>query len=155
MTEQHQQPQQPQQPTPNPGAVPPPGAAPVGATPPTEMAPGDQKTMGMLAHLIPLAAMYLSAGTLGFVASIVMWALTKDRGAFVAHHARNSLNVQLTTLIAYVVAVVLAFTIILIPVSIVLALVALVASTVIHIIAAIKAANGEWYRPPLMLELIK
>ena len=122
---------------------------------PTEMSANDQRTMGMLAHVIPLAAMYLSAGTLGFVASIVMYVLAKDRGAFVAHHARNSLNVQLTTLGAYLVAIVLAITIIGIPVAIVVALAALIGSTVIHIIAAIRAINGEWYAPPLTIQFIK
>jgi hypothetical protein len=53
--------------------------------------------MGTLAHAIPLVAMVVSAGFLGFVASLVLYVMYKDRGPFARENAANSLNIQITT----------------------------------------------------------
>ena len=43
----------------------------------------------MVAHVVPLAATVLSAGTLGFVGSLVVFLLYKDRGPFVRQQRRQ------------------------------------------------------------------
>ena len=67
----------PNQPYPNPQQ---PGAYPPG---PEALAPEQQRSYGMLAHLAPAIALPLSAGTLGFVASLVVYLMYRDRGDFV------------------------------------------------------------------------
>ena len=59
------------------------------------ISPSEERTWGMLSHVVPLAAMVLSAGTLGFVGSLVIYLLYKDRGPFVRRQAANSLNIQI------------------------------------------------------------
>ena len=67
------------------------------AQPQTQLSPTQERTMGAVAHGAPLVAMVLSAGLLGFVGSLVIYLMYKDRGPFVRAHAANSLNVQIMT----------------------------------------------------------
>jgi uncharacterized Tic20 family protein len=109
------------------------------------VSPETERTLGAIAHGAPLAAMVLSAGTLGFVASLVVYLMYKDRGPFVRRHSANSLNVQLITLVYLIVSVPLMFVL----VGFATALAALVFAFVVHLIGTIKAYNGEWWDPPM------
>ncbi len=145
-------------PTTEPGAVPPPppstAAAPQYAQPgypaPTAapLTPQEEKTWGMASHLVGLAAMILSAGFLGFVGSLVIYLIYKDRGPFVRAHSANSLNVQITAAIAAVVGWIFTITLIGAIIGIPLLLLAFVYAVVLHIMGAVKANNGEWWSPP-------
>lgn len=129
----------PNQPYPNPQQ---PGAYPPG---PEALAPEQQRSYGMLAHLAPAIALPLSAGTLGFVASLVVYLMYRDRGDFVRQHAANSLNVQIMTLILLAISGLLMFVLVgflTYPLVVVIA-------TVIHVIGAMKANNGEMWQPPM------
>jgi uncharacterized Tic20 family protein len=117
---------------------------------PGAMSPSEERTMGMLAHAIPLVAMVVSAGTLGFVASLVLYFIYKDRGPFVRENAVNSLNLQITTGIVLLISIPLM----LILVGFLTFLAALVVAFVLHLIGAIKANRGEWWRPPMTLRLV-
>jgi uncharacterized protein len=120
------------------------------ATGPGAVSPSEERTMGMLAHAIPLVAMVVSAGLLGFVASLVLYLIYKDRGPFARENAANSLNVQITTGIVLLISVPLM----LVLVGFVTYGLALVAAFVLHLIGAIKANRGEWWRPPMTLRLV-
>ena len=61
------------------------------------VSPREERTMGMLGHAIPLVAMVVSAGVLGFVASLVLYFLYRDKGPFVRANVANSLNIQIAT----------------------------------------------------------
>jgi uncharacterized Tic20 family protein len=130
-----------------------PGPGQTGYTPapPAPMSAQDERTWGMLSHVIPLGAMVASAGTLGFVGSLVVYLVYKDRGPFVRAHAANSLNIQLTTLIALIVSIPLMFVL----VGFLTFGAALVAALVLHVMGAIKATNGEWWNPPLTIRFVK
>lgn len=117
---------------------------------PGAMSPSEERTMGMLAHVIPLVAMVVSVGTLGFVASLVLYFIYKDRGPFVRENAVNSLNLQITTGIVLLISIPLM----LVLVGFLTFLAALVAAFVLHLIGAMKANRGEWWRPPLTLRLV-
>lgn len=112
--------------------------------PPGVLTPEQQRSYGMLAHLAPAIALPLSAGTLGFVASLVVYLMYRDRGGFVRQHAANSLNVQIMTLIGLVISGLLMFVLI---GFVTYPLICLVA-TVVHVIGAVKASNGELWTPP-------
>lgn len=133
---------------PNPG-YPPPGYPPPGysqpgyAAPP--MSPGEERTVGVLAHVVPLVAMVVSAGLLGFVASLVIYFVYRGRGPFARENAANSLNVQIITRIMLIISAVL----ILVLVGFITYPLALLFAFVVHVIGAMKANRGEWWRPPL------
>lgn len=107
--------------------------------------------MGTLAHAIPLIAMVVSAGVLGFVASLVLYLIYKDRGTFARENAANSLNIQITTGIVLLISIPLM----LVLVGFVTFGLALVYAFVLHLIGALKANRGEWWRPPMTLRFVR
>ena len=117
---------------------------------PASVSPSEERTMGMLAHAIPLVAMVVSAGTLGFVASLILYLIYKDKGPFVRENAANSLNLQITTGIVLLVSIPLM----LVLVGFITFAAAIVVAFVLHLIGALKANRGEWWRPPMTLRLV-
>lgn len=125
------------------------------------ISPGEERTWGVVAHGAALAAMVFSVGTLGFVASLVIYVMYKDRGPFVRQHAANSLNIQISMVLWLVPAAVLYFILgvltlgvgffLFLPVFIVPAVVA----GILHVIGAIKANNGEWWNPPMTPRFVR
>jgi uncharacterized Tic20 family protein len=114
------------------------------------ISPGQERTWGMLSHVVPLVAMVLSAGTLGFVGSLVIYLLYKDRGPFVRQNAANSLNIQIITGVVLLISLPLM----LVLVGFVTYGLALVVAFVLHVIGAVRASNGEWWNPPLTPRLV-
>jgi uncharacterized Tic20 family protein len=128
---------------------------------PATMSPQDERTWGAISHAGALVAMICSAGFLGFVASIVVYVIHKDRGPFVRSHAANSINIQITMFIWLVVLGILTIPIAIftLGLGLVVMLPALAAAFVIagilHVIGAVKAYNGEWWNPPLTPQFVK
>ncbi|MGL5810501.1 MAG: DUF4870 domain-containing protein [Nocardioides sp.] len=117
-----------------------------------QISPEQERQWGMFGHLAPLAAMVLSAGTLGFVGSLVIYLMYKDKGPFVRAHSANSLNIQITTAIVLLISIPLVF---LVGLGVLTALAAIVAAFILHIIGAVKANSGEWWDPPMTWKLIR
>lgn len=115
------------------------------AAPPGPVSPAEERTMGTLAHAIPLVAMVVSAGLLGFAASLVLYLMYKDRGPFARENLSNSLNIQITTGIVLLVSLPLM----LVLVGFLTFGIAIVVAFVLHLVGALKANRGEWWRPPL------
>lgn len=115
------------------------------------ISPGEERTLGSAAHWVPLVAMVLSAGTLGFVGSLVIYLMYKDRGPFVRANAANSLNVQIVTGIVLLISIPLMFVLI----GFVTYFIALVVAFVLHLMGAIKAMNGQWWDPPMTPRLVR
>ena len=95
--------------------------------------------------------MVLSAGTLGFVGSLVIYLIYKDKGPFVRAHAANSLNIQIITGIFLIISIPLM----LVLVGFVTYAIALVIAFVLHLIGAIKAYNGDWWKPPMTPRFVR
>jgi len=112
---------------------------------PPSLSPAEERTLGSIAHGVPLVAMVLSVGVLGFVASLVVYLLYKDRGPFVRANAANSLNVQIITGIVLVVSVPLMFVL----VGFLTYGIALVFAFVLHLVGLLKAYRGQWWKPPM------
>jgi uncharacterized Tic20 family protein len=66
---------------------------PVPYNPPQTLAPGDERTWGMLAHLSTL--LNLATGFGGPIAALVIYLIYKDRSRFVAYHALQAMVFQL------------------------------------------------------------
>jgi uncharacterized protein len=75
----------------------------------------------------------------------------RDNSTFVAAHAKEALNFNITVLIATVVCMLLMMVFI----GFLLGTALFVAWLVLTLIAAIRASEGELYRYPLSLRLIK
>jgi uncharacterized protein len=144
MSEQVPPPQPPMPPGGGPPGGPPPGGPP--GQPPL---PADQERLwAMLAHLLSFVAAYLF---LGFVAPLVVLLVFGPRSAYVRAHAVESLNFNLTWLLYGIVAVILAFLLIGIPILIALG----IAYVVLVVIASVRANNGELYRYPLTIRFVR
>lgn len=105
----------------------------------------DQRTMALLAHILGIFT--------GFLGSLIIWLVNKDNPekSFVTDQAKEALNFQITLIIAYFISGIL--TLVLIGFLLLAALG--IGNLVLCIIAAMKANNGEAYRYPFTLRLIK
>lgn len=101
--------------------------------------------------------MALAAHLLGiftwFIGALIIWLINKDDAskAFVTDQAKEALNFQITVTIAMVISIILMVVII----GGILAPIVGIINLVFCIIAAVKANNGEAYRYPFTLRLIK
>ena len=115
------------------------------------LSPAQERSWATITHVVAGAAMVLSAGTLGFIAALVIYLMMRDRGPFVRAHAANAVNIQLTALIGLVIS---GFLMILL-VGFLLYPIIVVAAVVIHAIAAMRANEGEWYDPPYTIRFVR
>ena len=111
----------------------------------------DEKNWGMIAHGVPLFAMWASAGFLGFVAGIVVYVLAKDKGPLARNYSAQALNIQLNALIWFIVSVVLM----LVLIGFVLIFVVAAWATILHLIGLVKSSKGEMWHPPLVIPFIR
>jgi uncharacterized Tic20 family protein len=138
----------------NPGV--PPTSPPQPSAPVPSANDNQARTWNMLCHLSALAGYIIPFGNV--LGPLLVWQIKKNEFPSVDVHGKAALNFQLTVLIAVfasgVAAVLLSFVCVgflLIPVVIAVALCGLVFA----IIAGIKANNGEAYRYPWSLTMIK
>lgn len=122
----------------------------------TMLSPSEEKTWTVLAHLAAPIAALVSVGLLNFVGPLVIWAIYKDRSAKVRHASAGAFNFNITLWIVYAVLVVasilsLGFLLLL---TIPLGIAVWVLSMVLHIMAAVKASNGEVYTYPAQIKLL-
>lgn len=123
-----------------PAAGQPVGGQPVAAAP---MADSEAKTYLVIAHIGVIIT--------GFLAPLVIWLIGKDRSAKIDAEAKEALNFGILLSITYVVAFILTFVLI----GVLVYIAAFILSLIFCIQAAIKANNGEPYRYPLNLRLVK
>lgn len=90
-------------------------------------------------------------GILGFIPSLAIWLIFKDRGRFTDNEAKEALNFQITLAIAEVIGAMTSG--LLIGVSLLFAVYIL--RVIFSIIAFMKAKDGIAYRYPFALRLIK
>jgi hypothetical protein len=104
----------------------------------------------MLAHLSALAGLvvWLVGCVLG---PLAVWISRRDQSAFVAEHAREALNFNITVVLAALVCMLLM----LVFVGFILGAALFIAWLVLTLIAAIKASEGAVYRYPVSLRLVK
>lgn len=100
----------------------------------------DEKTMALLAHVLTIVA--------SFLAPLIIYIVKKDESDFVASHAKESLNFQITVVL---VITILCITII----GILLVWFVGIASLVLVIIATIRASEGKLYKYPVSIRFIK
>ena len=105
-------------------------------------ASANDKNIAVLTHL---GGIFFS-----FVPGLIVWLLKKDESPYIGEQAREALNFQITVLIGYMLAWVLAFLL----VGFLLLPAIYVANLVLCLVAAVRTSKGESYQYPLSLRLI-
>lgn len=116
---------------------------------PTGVPTAEDKQWGLFAHLSSLAGLIIPFGNI--LGPLIIWQVKKDSLPFAADQGKEALNFNITIAIAAIISGLL--TLVLIG-FLLLPLVGL-AWLIFTIIGAMKANNGEAYRYPFALRLIK
>ncbi len=116
----------------------------------------EEKTWSMLMHLSALAGLIVPFGNV--VGPLIVWLIKKEESSLVDEHGKESLNFQISVTIYGVILTVigLVLSVILIGFLFLLLLVPLMLFGLgMAVFAGIKANEGEKYRYPLTIRLIK
>ena len=117
---------------------------------PAAMAPSrDERQWAMLCHLSAMLMYCTVVG--GFIAPFVIWILKRDEMPFVADQGRETLNFQITTLLALIVGGCLAIVLI----GFVIIGVVLLFHFIVTIIATVRVSEGVLYRYPICWRVIR
>ncbi len=100
----------------------------------------DEKTLALLAHVLTFVFPIL--------APLVIYLIKKNESTFVAYHAKESLNFQITM---FIICFVLVITVI----GLLLLWVVGIIYMVLIIVATIRAGEGKLYKYPFSIRLIK
>ena len=103
----------------------------------------DEKTLAILAHILTIIS--------SFIAPLIIYLIKKDDSPYVAEHAKESLNFQITMFILYIISIVLM----LLLIGFLLIWLLSIANIILVIIATIKASENKMYRYPINFRLIK
>ena len=103
----------------------------------------DEKTMAILSHVLCIFFWLFPP--------LIIYLIKKDESKFVAAHAKESMNFQLTVGLAAIVC----FFLMIILIGFLLLWVLGVVNAILVIVATIKASENKLYRYPFNLRLIK
>lgn len=103
---------------------------------------GNDRSTAVLAHVLGIFFPLLGP--------LIIYLVSKDHDPFARHHAAEALNFSITMCLGYVIGVIL----ILVVVGLLVLPVVWIGSLVLHVMAAVAANNGEWYRYPINLRLV-
>ena len=116
--------------------------------PPLEQMSKNERTWGMLCHLLALAGLLVPFGNV--IGPLVIWLIKKDEFAFVNEQGKESLNFQITMAIGFLICIPLA----LIVIGVILGLALGIFDLVMVIIATIKANEGQHYQYPFRIRFL-
>lgn len=126
----------------------PPQQPPYPPPPIRPLSPQEERTWGMLCHLLALSAFVTGIGMI--LGPLIVWLIKKDASPFVNEQGKNSLNFQISCFIYSIVLAILCFVLIGIPLLIALAVFWLVEV----IIASVAASEGRSHIYPLTIRFI-
>jgi uncharacterized Tic20 family protein len=117
--------------------------------PPSAGPSAEEKQWAMFAHLSALVGFLIPFGSV--LGPLIIWQIKKNEMPFVDDQGKEALNFQITVLIAVIACLVLSV----IVIGFLLLPIVGIAALVLTIMAGIKANNGETYRYPFTLRLVK
>ncbi|MCC6726246.1 MAG: DUF4870 domain-containing protein [Saprospiraceae bacterium] len=103
----------------------------------------DEKTMAILSHILTLVC--------GFLAPLIIYLIKKDESPYVRKHAIESLNFQISMTIYAMASGILMIVII----GFFLLIAIVILAVVLAIVATVKASEGNFYKYPFTIRLIK
>ena len=116
------------------------------------MPTSEEKQWAMLSHLLTLVPYVIALPFAGIAAPLIVRATKGQESVWVDNHAKESLNFQITLLIGYAVSLV---TIPCLGLGAFIGIAVALFGLVMAVIAGVKANNGEMYRYPVTLRLVK
>ena len=119
-------------------------------TPVASVPASNTRTWCVLCHASALLGLFFHF--LGHIfGPLIVWLIKRGDAAEIDAHGKESLNFQISMLIYDAIAAILCLILIGIPILVLL----WVLNTVLVIVASIKASEGELYRYPFTIRLIK
>ena len=109
----------------------------------------ESRQWGLFAHLSALAGVIIPFGNI--LGPLIIWQIKKAEMPFVDDQGKEALNFNITAALAFLVSFILSFVLI----GLLLMPLVGLAWLVFAIIAAIKANEGQYYRYPFTLRLVK
>ncbi len=109
----------------------------------------DARIWAMMCHLVAFSGYLIPFGNL--IGPLVIWALKRNESPFIDDQGKEAINFQITMSIAALVSTALTFVLI----GFLLLAILCIYNLVLVIVASIKANNGEWYRYPFTIRLVK
>ena len=109
----------------------------------------DERMWGMLCHLTAFSGFIIPFGSI--IAPLIIWLIKKEEMPFVDDQGKESLNFQLTMLIAFIISFVLMFVFI----GFLLIGVLCIYEIVVVIMASMKSNDGVRYRYPWAIRFIQ
>ncbi len=109
----------------------------------------EARQWALFAHLSALAGILIPFGNI--LGPLIIWQIKKAEMPFVDDQGKEALNFQITVAIAMIVSMILMV----ILIGVVLMFLVGIAALAFTIIAAIKANEGQYYRYPFTLRLVK
>src|SRR5665811_841032 len=133
----------PQQPYTPPPAPPMAGQAPgYGVQGQQPVSPSDARMWSLFAHIGGIV--------FGFIPSLVIYLIYKDRDPFIRRHSTQALNFQIVATIAYIISAVLQF----ILIGYLTGFITFVCVVIFSIMGAMAANKGEEYTYPLVPKMV-
>jgi len=105
----------------------------------------DDRLLGLLSHLLAIVP------GIGILGPLVIYLIKRGQSSFVEENAKESLNFQITMILAFIISGILMV----VWIGFILLAVLGVAEVVLVIIATIRASENKIYRYPFNLRLIK
>jgi uncharacterized Tic20 family protein len=105
----------------------------------------DDRVLGLLSHLLAIVP------GIGILGPLVIYLLKRGQSSFVEENAKESLNFQITVILAFIISGILMV----VWIGFILMAILGVAELVLVIIATIRAGENKIYRYPFNLRLIK
>ena len=104
-----------------------------------------ERDLAMVTHLVALLT--------GFIFPLVIYLIKKDESVYLRHHAAESLNLQITVILAFILIIPIAF--LTCGIGLLLMFPVAIGSIVVSIIACIAASRGEWYHFPAVIRIVR
>ncbi len=104
----------------------------------------DERTFAILSHILTVVP------GVGILAPLIIYILKNKESAFVAEHARESLNFQITIFILYFISILLMI----ILIGFFLVWVIGILNVILAVVATIRASENKLYRYPFNIRII-
>ena len=108
-----------------------------------------EKQWGMLVHLVALSGIIIPLGNV--IGPLIIWLIKKEESEFVDDQGKEALNFNISVVIYALVSGILTVIVIGFLLMVAVGIFALI----FIILASVKASNGEKYRYPLTIRIIK
>lgn len=114
---------------------------------------GTDRSWSAVAHLSAIVAAIVSAGWLSMVGPLIVWAVNQKRPS-VRACAAGAFNFNLSFWLLYVISWILIFSVLALPVGVVVLVVIFVVSLWCHIKGAVRSLNGLPYDYPWQIRIL-